>query len=118
MLQGSIFRLCCTVTYGQDKVLTWESPSQNDHEGARETANFKTRFSHPEEFPETEEQRQARENLIGATIDIDETRRRNDGMVHLRYADNTEKKAATETEAPAGSEAAGGKRKTAEQSKL
>ncbi len=65
------------------------SNNQNDDEGAREMMNFTTDSDHPGAGGRGERQEAGGRGLEGMVIDGEETRRRNDGSIHLRHADTT-----------------------------
>ena len=62
------------------------SNNQNDDEGLREIMNS---TDHPNAGGRRERQEEGRPGLEGMVIDGEETRRRNDGYIHLRHADTT-----------------------------
>ena len=66
---------------------------QNNHEGAKEQHRLISDFADGRisQLEDTAERRQARENLVGATVDVEETKSRNDGMIHLRYAEKAKR---------------------------
>ena len=65
------------------------SNNQNDNEGTRELMNFTTDSNHPGAGRKVERQEARGRGLEGMVIDSEETRRRNDGYIHLRHADTT-----------------------------
>ena len=65
------------------------SNNQNDNEGAREMMNYTTDSDHPGAGGKGERQKARGQGLEGMVIDGEETRRRNDGYIHLRHADTT-----------------------------
>ena len=65
------------------------SNKQNDNEGTRELMNFTTDSNHPGAGGKVERLEARGRGLKGMVIDSEETRRRNDGYIHLRHADTT-----------------------------
>ena len=71
------------------------SNNQNDNEGLRDSMNLTTGSDHPGAGGRGERQEAGGRGFKGMMIDVEETRTRNDGHIHLRHADTT-----TEAEVP------------------
>ena len=65
------------------------SNNQNDNEGLRESMNSTTDSNHPVPGERGERQEAGGRGLEGMVIDVEETRRKNDGNIHVRHADTT-----------------------------